>query len=384
MRNAPVPESTETDNRSDQVLTTRALNRALLARQLLLERQAMPALAAIEHLVGMQAQAPMPPYFGLWTRLENFEPGELANLITNRKAVRIALMRSTIHLVSGRDCLTLRPLLHPVISRPVTTRNPYGRHLEGLDLGELVAAGRAALEAKPQTLADLGKLLQQRWPERNAEALGAALRFLAPLVQLPPRGIWGAGGQAICTTAEAWLDQPLNPNPSVDEMVLRYLAAFGPATVKDVQAWSGLTRLRPVIDRLRPRLLTFRDEAGRELFDLPDAPRPDPDTPAPVRFLPEWDNILLSHADRTRIIADADRQRIWTVNGIIPGSILLDGFVAGIWKIHRERDRAILRISPFSPVSAEERTELEMEGMRLLAFAATDAADQTIEIDPAD
>jgi hypothetical protein len=366
--------------RSDQILGPRALNRALLARQLLLRRSTMPAIAAIEHLVGMQAQAPMPPYFGLWTRLENFQPDELANLITNREAVRIALMRSTVHLVSARDCLMLRPLFHPVISRPVTTRNPYGRHLEGLDVDELVAAGRAALEAEPQTLSDLGKQLQQRWPTRNAEALGAALRFLAPLVQLPPRGIWGMGGQAICTTAEAWLGQPLDPNPSPDEMVLRYLAAFGPATVKDVQAWSGLTRLRSVIDRLRPRLFTFRDEAGGELFDLPEAPRPDPDTPAPVRFLPEWDNILLSHADRTRIIADADRRRIWTVNGIIPGSILLDGFVAGIWKIHRERDSATLRISPFQPLSDEHMAALHAEGGLLLAFAAADTANQTVEI----
>jgi hypothetical protein len=370
----------DVEARSDQILGPRALNRALLARQLLLRRSTMPAIAAIEHLVGMQAQAPMPPYFGLWTRLENFEPDELANLITNREAVRIALMRSTVHLVSARDCLMLRPLFHPVISRPVTTRNPYGRHLEGLDLDELVAAGRAALEAEPQTLSDLGKQLQQRWPTRNAEALGAALRFLAPLVQLPPRGIWGMGGQAICTTAEAWLGQPLDPNPSPDEMVLRYLAAFGPATVKDVQAWSGLTRLRSVIDHLRPRLFTFRDEAGGELFDLPEAPRPDPDTPAPVRFLPEWDNILLSHADRTRIIADADRRRIWTVNGIIPGSILLDGFVAGIWKIHRERDSATLRISPFQPLSDEHMAALHAEGGLLLAFAAADTANQTVEI----
>jgi hypothetical protein len=378
-----MPGTIDGERNSDQTLSRRALNRALLARQLLLRRSTMPAIAAIEHLIGLQAQAPMPPYYGLWTRLERFQPDELAKLITNRDAVRIALMRSTVHLVSARDCLMLRPLLHSVIARGVTSRNPYGRLLDGLDLDELIAAGRAVLEAQPRTLSDLGKQLQQRWPERNAEALGAALRFLAPLVQLPPRGIWGKGGQAICTTAEAWLNSPLDPNPSVDEMVLRYLSAFGPATIKDVQAWSGLTRLRSVIDRLRPRLLTFRDEAGRELFDLPNAPRPGPDTHAPVRFLPEWDNILLSHADRTRIIADDDRRRIWSVNGIVPGSVLLDGFVAGAWKIHRARDRAVLRISPFLPVAAEKRTELELEGMQLLTFAAADAADQTIEIDPA-
>ncbi|HET8522874.1 MAG TPA: winged helix DNA-binding domain-containing protein [Thermomicrobiales bacterium] len=375
-----VPEIIDRANQFDQPLSQKALNRALLARQLLLTRQAMPALDAIEHLVGMQAQAPMPPYFGLWTRLEDFQPGDMADLITNRHAVRIALMRSTVHLVSARDCLMLRPLLHPVIACGVTSRNPYGRHLEGLDLDEVVAAGRSALEARPQTLSDLGKQLQTRWPERDADALGAALRSLAPLVQLPPRGIWGAGGQAICTTAEAWLDRPLDTDPSIEEMVLRYLAAFGPATVKDVQAWSGLTKLRAVVDRLRPRLVTFRNEAGQELFDLPDAPRPAPDTPAPVRFLPEWDNILLSHADRTRIIADNDRQRTWTVNGIVPGSILLDGFVAGTWKITRERSAATLRISPFQPLSDEHRAALHAEGEQLLTFAAPDTGVRAIEI----
>jgi hypothetical protein len=186
-----------------------------------------------------------------------------------------------------------------------------------------------------------------------------------PLVRVPPRGIWGASGQATHTTAEAWLSRPLDANASVDEMVVRYLAAFGPATTNDIQMWSGLTRLRAVTERLRPRLRTFRDERGNELFDLPDAPRPDPDTPVSPRFLPEYDNALASHADRTRIIADGYRARVFTL-----GSVLVDGFVCGAWKIRRERRAATLTIQLFHALPSDDRTALEEEGARLLAFAA--------------
>jgi hypothetical protein len=160
--------------------------------------------------------------------------------------------------------------------------------------------------------------------------------------------------------------------------MLRYLAAFGPASVQDAQAWSGLTRLRPVFDRLRPRLCTFRDERGRELFDLPDAPRPDPEIPAPPRLLPEWDNLLLSHADRTRVIAEEHRRAIWSNNGIVPGTLLLDGFVSGTWKLTREKASATLRIRPFAPLTTADRVATEEEGARLLAFAAEDAAPRDV------
>lgn len=353
-----------------EMLDPRALNRALLARQLLLQRHALSAAEAIERLVGIQSQAPLPPYYGLWTRLEGFAPAELSDLITGRVVVRIVLMRGTVHLVTARDCLALRPVLQPLLERWFHRSSPYGRQLAGVDIAAVVTAGRALVEETPYTLAALGALLRERWPDREANALAQAIRALAPLVQVPPRGLWGVSGQTTLTTTEAWLGQPLATDTAPDALILRYLAAFGPATIADAQKWSGLTALRAPFARLRPRLLTFRDERGRELFDLPDAPRPDPATPAPARFLAEFDNVLLAHADRTRITSEEHRARFMTVNGLVLGTVLVDGFVGGLWKIARERGAATLHVTPFAPLALPARAALTEEGARLLAFAA--------------
>jgi hypothetical protein len=359
-----------------EVLGSRALNRALLARQGLLRRWTVAPSEAVERLAGMQSQAPDPPYVGLWTRLEGFRPDDLARLVEERAVVRIALMRSTIHLVTARDCLALRPLLQPVLDRAF--RGAYGRRLEGMDTAALADAARTLVEERPRTFAGIGAALGERWPDRDPAALSAAARTLLPLVQVPPRGLWGRSGPAAHTTAEAWLGRPLDPEYRVDDVVLRYLAAFGPASVADVQTWSGLTRLKEVVERLRPGLLAFRDEEGRELFDLPDAPRPDPETPAPARFIAEWDNVLLSHADRSRIVAGVHRGRIFTVNGVMPGTILVDGFVAGTWKMERSRGAATLRVEPFAPLAADDEAALAAEGERLLAFAAAHAPNREV------
>jgi hypothetical protein len=249
-----------------------------------------------------------------------------------------------------------------------------------VDVEALSAVGRALLEERPRTASELGVLLRERWPERDPASLARAVRHLVPLVQVPPRGVWGMSGQTTHTTAEAWLGRRFDTDPSPEEMVVRYLGAFGPAGVKDVQTWSGLTRLGEVVDRLRPRLSTFRDERGRELFDLPDAPRPDPDTPAPTRFLPEFDNLILSHADRARVIADDYRRAIASRNGMVPATFLVDGFVRGTWKTQRTRRKATLSIEPFEALSGNDRDALAEEGERLLRFMAQPESAESYEI----
>jgi hypothetical protein len=307
------------------------LNRALIERQMLRERADMSALATIEHLFGIQAQEPKSPYIGLWTRLRNFRPNELEDLLTNREAVRMLLMRGTIHLVSARDALGLRPHTQLKLDRELQS-GPFAARLRGLDFDEIAEAGRKILDETPQGTADAGRQLQQRWPDREHTVLGNALRNKLALVQLPPRGLWHSSGRAVCTTVENWLGRPQQAMDK-EELVLRYLRAFGPATVMDAQQWSGLTRLAETFAALRPRLVTFRSEAGKELFDLPDAPRPDQDTPVPVRLLPEFDNVLLAHADRRRVIAD---DRLGVVIGGKP-TVLVDGYVVATWAITKER-----------------------------------------------
>jgi hypothetical protein len=349
------------------MLGPRALNRALLARQSLLERRSMAATEAIERLVVLQAQAPLAPYVALWSRLADFDPAELSEAIVERRAVRTSLMRATIHLVTDRDALSLWPLVQPVLERGFRS-SAFGQKVRGLDLTEILTAGRELLEERPRTSPELATLLLERWPEVPADSLAYAVGYLVPLVHVPPRGVWGKSGRVARTTTEGWLGRPLTRGDAPDEMVIRYLGAFGPASVMDVQAWSGLTRLRDVVERLRPRLLTFRDGSGRELFDLPDAPRPDPAIPAPPRFLPEYDNILLGHADRTRIIPSGRAIPLAPGNGAAMGTILVDGMFAGSWRIRRHGERTTLGIEPFEPIAAAERTFLEEEGARLLAF----------------
>jgi hypothetical protein len=359
---------------SGGVLSLRALNRALLERQLLLRRRKLSVSKAIERLLGLQAQQPNDPYIGLWTRLDGFQPEALARLITGRRAVRTTLMRTTIHLVTARDCLALYPVMRPVHARTVYSTRADALALKGMDIEDLLATGRALVEERPRTRAELGPLLAQRWPDRDATAIARAVNYLLPMVHVPPRGVWGSSGRTTLTTAEAWLGLSPGTDAAPDAAVLRYLAAFGPASTADIRTWSGLGRLAEVVERLKPKLARFRDEQGGELLDLPGAPRPDPDTPSPPRFLPEYDNVLLSHADRSRIVADHHRRQLFSSNGRSFGSVLVDGFVSCVWRVTRERGSVTLTVTLLSRLSRADRSAVEEEGERLLEFVAPEVA----------
>jgi hypothetical protein len=361
-------------------LSLRAINRATLARQHLLARTATPAVDMVEHLVGMQAQAPFPPYTGLWTRLADFQPGTLADALVDRQVVRIALMRGTVYLVSAADACFLRPLIQPLLDRDLRTNTQHARHLTDLDLAKFTDTARHVLAGQPLTAKELGAALAQQWPDREPSALAHAARGLLPLVQVPPRAVWGRSGLTKYHTAEHWLNRELDKSPDPKRMAQRYLAAFGPASVADLQTWSGLTRLREVTDTLDLR--TFTTEDGRELLDLPDAPRPDEDTPAPVRFLPEFDNILLSYADRTRVLTEEHRKRLFGVkNGVFPGTFLVDGFVRGGWRITKQRKSAVLTITPWARTTKKDLAALTEEGMRLLDFHAPTAETKDVRVE---
>jgi Winged helix DNA-binding domain len=357
-----------------EVLSRRALNRATLERQLLLRRSPRPALEAVEHLVGLQAQVPLNPYTALWSRLERFRPEELAALVEKRRVVRTTVMRATLHLVTADDCLLLRPLVQPVLTAELSRHRDFSPPLRGVDLDPVLAYARTLLAERARTGGELRAAFEERFPEHDAAALAYACRCLLAFVQVPPRGVWGRTAQVSSTTAEAWLGRPLTADPSIDDVVLRYLAAFGPATVADVATWSRLTGLRAVVERLRPRLQTFRDERGRELFDLPDAPRPDPDTPAPPRFLPEYDNVLLSHADRSRFRRAGERPRS-AVPGPVHGTVLSGGFLSGSWRLDCDRDTgsATLIVTPLERLAKRAAASVAAEGRRFLRFAAAEA-----------
>jgi hypothetical protein len=363
----------------DRILTLRELNRATLARQMLLDRQAMPALQAVEGLAGIQAQLASPPYVGLWTRLQNFRREELTRLMEERQVVRATLMRATLHLMTAEDYLLLRPALQPALTRSMNSI--AGKRLDGLDVGRLVAASREFFGEEPRTFADLRPLLSELEPDRDQSALAYAVRTHLPLVQVPSGGMWGYSAKAPFTTAERWLGRPLSGSEEPRDLVLAYLAAFGPATVRDVQTWSGRMQLKQSLEEMRPELRTFRDERGDELFDLPDAPLPSGDIPAPPRFVPDYDNLVLSHVDRRRVISEEHRKKVFLSAARVRATFLIDGFVRGAWKVEKIRKTATLQIEPFEPLSKGDRASLREEGERLVRFLAEPQGAETFEVE---
>jgi len=368
---------TKSKNVSTRVLTKRELNRALLERQVLLRRHELSAEVVIERLVGLQAQVPNDPYIALWSRIDGFQTKELASLFEQRQVVRAGLMRGTIHLVTARDCLYLRPVTRPVMDRMFFSGSPYGRNLRGLDIEKVVAIGRELVEERPRTRADLRPMLAERWPEHDSGSLAYAVTYLLPLVQVTPRGIWGKSGQAAWTTTESWLGSELESDATPNEMILRYLAAFGPASVMDIQAWCGLTKLREITDRLDLR--TFKDEGGRELLDVPDAPLPDPDTPATPSFFPEYDNLFLGHADRSRVAPD-EAVAVEFPKGPFKGPFSVDGFIAGFWRVERVRESATLIVEPFFELPKDDRPAVVEEATSLLEFVLPDVEVRDVQV----
>ena len=394
------------------LLPLRALNRTLLARQLLLERVAMTPAAALEHLLGLQAQNPGSPYQALRARLAGFDPMDLSGLLERREAVRMVLMRGTIHLVTAEDAARLRPVVQPVLDRELFANRAWARGVEGVDLEPVLALGRALTDERPRSMAELRAAIAERWPDLEAGSLAYAIRNRLPTVQATPRGLWGRVGGVALTTLERWTGRPMGEPASIDEVVVRYLRAFGPATVADASAWSRLTGLREPFEaevsgvvvrqrdhveaartqggrerrgggelgalgqrhagvrepfeRLRPVLRTFRDERGRELFDVPDAPILTGDEPAPARLLPDYDNALLSHADRTRIVPPLP----WPSLGdnVTAPALLVDGFVAGYWKPVGRGSATAIELHPLAAVTPAARLEVEAEAASLLAM----------------
>ncbi|MBE1496628.1 hypothetical protein H4696_003728 [Amycolatopsis lexingtonensis] len=353
------------------VLDTRALNRATLARQLLLDRAELPVHDAVAHLGGLQAQEPQEPFTGLWSRLRAFDPAALSELLTGRRVVRTHLMRRTVHLLTAEDVLAWRTRFDAMLRQRVL--GTYRRELTGVDLGELAAAGQAVLaDGEPRSMGDLARAVAHRWPDAGPRPLGEMLiAALIPVAQLPPRGLWRVKAGVRNLPLPAWLGRDVAPLAEDDEvgrvLVRRYLAAFGPAATADLRAWSGLAGLPAAVKAVREELVVFRDERGRELLDLPDAPRPDPGTPAPVRFLPAFDNAILGYDDRTRIIDDAHRGLSVAGERVV----LVDGRVSATWQV---ADGAVV-VRPLRRFSRSERTDVMAEGGALAAFLSDGESD---------
>jgi hypothetical protein len=337
-----------------RTLTLRDLNRATLARQLLLERRRLPVVRALERLAGLQAQWAPAPYVGLWTRVEGFRRATLERAVLREEAVRAVLMRGTVHLVSHRDygVFGSAVALAPWIS-------PQSAQLADRVHDSLLEYGR-----EPRTRTEVLAWLRETHGIYHDGGAGFwyALRTVGRLTHAPATGTWKQPRE----TRYVLIDhEQVDPQPAREHLIRRYLGAFGPATRADIAEWSGL-RVRdfePALESLEP-LRRFRDERGRELLDLPRAPLPPGDSPAPVRFLPRYDNLVLSHADRTRVVSDEHRRTVIHGGGMVEATFLVDGLVAGLWRVARGR----VQIEPFAPLPRVRRREVEDEAARLEAW----------------
>jgi hypothetical protein len=362
-------------------LGLRALNRATLARQMLLARERVPALQAVERLVAMQAQWPRPPFVGLWSRIDGFDRAELTTLLLDRRVVRATFLRATLHLVSAADFTALRPVVAPVLH--ASMRAVLRDRVAVLDLDALEARARSLLGAEPRTFEELRDAFLAADPDGDERAMGYAVRMRLPLVQVPEHDApWAFPSRARFALADEWLGRAVPTDAreaGAAQLVERYLAAYGPASIADMQAWSGLQGLASVVAAMRERLLVFRDDRARELFDLPDAPRPDPDTPAPVRLVPEYDNLVTTRADE-RIVARDHRPHVFLSALRIAATVLVDGFAAGTWTLDVQKARAAIVVTPFGRFTRHVRRGVVEEAEALVRFAAPEARAHEVRV----
>lgn len=361
-------------------LTLRQLNRTLLARQLLMRRHDMRALAATERLIALQSQIPNPPYIGLWTRLRDFERGQLTELLESRELVRAPWIRSTLHLVSAADHQRFQSVIQPALLRGL--RSFFGARAADLDIERLTSIAKPFLESNQPAIGALRLYLQEHEPQLNKEAMAYAVRSHLPLVQIPPSGTWGAGTRATYTTAEKWLG---TADPSdLTHLFRRYLAAYGPASVMDFQTWTGMTNLKSQLAPALADLVAYQCPGGRDIYDLPEASIATPDSIAPLRFIPEYDNLLIAHRDRSRILPDAHRKKVFLSAGRVIGTVLIDGFVGATWHVKKDKHALTLYVKLFEPGPKHCLGAIQQEGNRLLRFFDDKASSHAVLIDTYD
>jgi len=357
---------------SRPVLTRAELNRAALSRQLLLDRGSGRVVDVVHSIGGLNAQTAKDPYLALHCRLGGFTREELTSELESGQVVRSCLHRATQHLVTAADFAWLHPTIAPVLAR--AWRGVWRKRVDGVDIDALLRDARDVLADRVMTRPVLGRELAASRPGADATALGWTVQYLLPTIHPAPAGVWGASGAVAVRLA----DHLAGTTPEPTFLVRQYLAAFGPATTSDMRVWCGVPGLRETVATMRDELVEFRDESGRTLYDLPGAPRPAADTPAPVRLLAGFDNLLLAYNDRTRVMTDEIRARV-CVGDLIDQVLLVDGYVAGTWRLHAQD--GLLTIQPFIPLADDDAEAARAEGARLLAFA-TEPPGGDVRIEP--
>ncbi|MBP7705360.1 MAG: AlkZ family DNA glycosylase [Caulobacter sp.] len=352
-----------------ETLADRDLNRALLARQMLLSRQDVGVAPAIERLGGLQAQDARPPFIALWNRLNGFRREDLLTALHDRTVVKATFTRGTLHLVSAADYLAFRTAHASVLEGAMLT--DMKEMAKVAPVGELVAAAKTALADGALTFADLRAVLAAKWPDLNERHMGYAVRLNLPLVATPDDSQWGGKAGAAFALADLWLAAKPSETPDVEGVIRRYLTAFGPATPADVQTFTGFKGVKALLEGM-DGLATYRNAAGKPLYDVKDGLFADPETPAPVRLLADFDGVMLAHADRSRVLGDLGKH-MTSKNLRVPAVFTVDGFVAGTWALAATKTKATLTVTALGKLTNTAKDEITAEGEALLRFVAPEA-----------